>query len=119
MTVAHLRYCSVPGCPARVPRGRCALHDRRTPSRGWQGQHGQTPNRIRGPRLQALREQLFAREPFCRLCPEPKRLADIRDHIIPLAEGGTENPENIQPLCTECSLAKSQQEAKRGAARFR
>jgi 5-methylcytosine-specific restriction protein A len=70
---------------------------------------------MRGRRLQQARQRLFADEPWCRLCKN--RLATIRDHVIPLAEGGTEATENIQPLCQECSDRKSQQEAVRGRRR--
>jgi 5-methylcytosine-specific restriction protein A len=91
--------------------GRCEVH--RRPA--WR------PDipRIEGRRLQHLRQQLFAREPFCRLCKAQGRkvLAVIRDHVIPLAEGGTESAANTQPLCRACSDAKSQREAARGRAR--
>jgi 5-methylcytosine-specific restriction enzyme A len=75
--------------------------------------------RVRGSKLQALRKQLFAEEPLCRECRKHglTRAASIRDHIKPLAEGGTDAPSNIQPLCGDCSRVKTQEESKRGRER--
>jgi 5-methylcytosine-specific restriction endonuclease McrA len=33
-----------------------------------------------------------------------------RDHIIPVAEGGTNGPENCAPICTDCHKLKSERE---------
>lgn len=72
--------------------------------------------RVTGRRLQAMREALFAREPFCRECAKLGRrvLAKIRDHITPLAEDGNDDDSNIQPLCRSCSDIKTAQESQRG-----
>ena len=113
MPTSPPHYCAMPSCPALVPSGqaRCLIH---APSsaHGWRNDD----QRIRGRRLQRLRDQLFTSEPLCRACKAAGRtaLATIRDHIVPLAEGGTDEPSNIQPLCRECSDRKTQQEAQRG-----
>lgn len=77
-----------------------------------------TGGRIGGSKAQALRAKLLKRNPWCAQCLKSNRwvLAAIRDHIIPLAEGGTEEPSNTQALCVTCHNAKSQAEAQR--ARF-
>lgn len=79
----------------------------------WAKAHG-VPRRA-GSWLVKQREQLFRAEPFCRKCAENnvRTMATIRDHIIPLGEGGTDDPSNIQPLCTPCSDAKTKQEGRR------
>jgi 5-methylcytosine-specific restriction protein A len=81
---------------------------------------GTSPNRIRGRELQRRRAKLFAREPLCRLCKAHGRVtaATIRDHIKPLAEGGTDADSNIQPLCLDCSDAKTAAESARGRKRM-
>jgi 5-methylcytosine-specific restriction endonuclease McrA len=33
-----------------------------------------------------------------------------KDHIIPVAEGGTSGPENCAPICTDCHKLKSERE---------
>jgi 5-methylcytosine-specific restriction protein A len=96
-----------------VPSGqkRCPAHTEPT-ALGWR----QDETRIRGRKLQKLRKALFQREPLCRVCKAEGRvtLATIRDHIVPLAEGGTDDDTNIQPLCRAHSDVKTQREAQRG-----
>jgi 5-methylcytosine-specific restriction protein A len=108
-----MAVCAQPGCPAIVKAGRCAKHQRPA----WAPSAPVT--RIRGRKLQALRTRLFASEPWCRACRARGlwRLAEVRDHVEPLSEGGTDAPENIQPLCQQCSDEKTAQEAQRGRRR--
>lgn len=77
--------------------------------------------RITGRALQAMRARLFKREPLCRACRKQGRvtLATIRDHVVPLAEGGVDDETNEQPLCQVCSDEKTSEEAKRGVQRER
>jgi 5-methylcytosine-specific restriction protein A len=105
MPTAPPRYCSTPGCPQKQP---CSVHVRVQGRYGWRND----THRIRGRRLQRLRSDLLSDEPFCRACHV--RLATIRDHVVPLAEGGTDDPSNIQPLCPSCSDEKTQRESRRG-----
>ena len=109
------RYCCEPTqtCRTIVQKGRCAQHQKPAWSRD------QAPKRIRGPELQQLRAELFAREPLCRPCVKDGRVraATIRDHIVPLAEGGTEDTANIQPICHDCHKAKTIEESMRGRRR--
>jgi 5-methylcytosine-specific restriction enzyme A len=124
MPHAALRPCpGSPTCPARVrPGTRCPDHQRaHNAAHGWGKTEDHTATRLRGRALQVARQRLFADEPFCRECAAAgkRTLADIRDHIIPLAEGGLEVPENTQPLCKDCSDRKTQQESRRGLQRNR
>lgn len=76
-------------------------------------------NRVSGRPLQRARTKLFWDEPLCRPCKRNGKvaLATIRDHIIPLTEGGTEDEANIQPICRPCHIAKTLEESLRGKAR--
>jgi 5-methylcytosine-specific restriction protein A len=108
-----LRPCLEPHCPVLVPTGRCPTHTRPA----WT--HAQPVARIRGRKLQQMRERLFSRQPLCVKCLEQGRIAiaTIRDHTIPLAEGGRDDETNESALCLDCSNAKTAEESMRGRRR--
>lgn len=66
-----------------------------------------------------MRNDLFTKQPLCVLCVEQGRVrvATIRDHIRPLAEGGQDIEANTQGLCQQCSDEKTADEARRGIRR--
>ncbi len=117
MPTAALRPCSVPRCSTLVSAGKCSAHDVSSAALGW----SQDTTRVRGRQLQRNRARLFSDEPLCRTCRAGGRVtvATIRDHIVPLAEGGTDADDNVQPLCQDCSDIKTRAEAARGRARAR
>jgi 5-methylcytosine-specific restriction endonuclease McrA len=39
--------------------------------------------------------------------------AEHVDHVIPVADGGTDRLDNLRPACAKCNLARAQAEAKR------
>ena len=108
--------CTHPGCGVLVRdgSGRCNKH----PRPAW-SKKVDAPKRVTGRKLQQLREQLFRRDPLCAECKRHGRvtLASQRDHIKPLAEGGTDTDDNVQGLCIECHDAKSLQERIRAQRR--
>ena len=106
----HSRNVSSRGCRVRVTSGYCATHARPA----W-GRSEEKPKRIRGRAPKKKRRHLFAHEPLRRLCR--REWATIRDHIVPLAEGGADDSTNEQPACRACSDAKTQREAYRGRMR--
>jgi 5-methylcytosine-specific restriction enzyme A len=113
MPQAAPRPCTYPGCGRLVHdgSGRCAAH----PGRTW-AKRIDAPKRITGRRLQRMRAALFARSPLCVHCEDRGLvvLATQRDHKVPLAEGGTDTPNNEQGLCDDCHREKSLAEALRG-----
>lgn len=38
------------------------------------------------------------------------------DHIVPKAEGGNDDPENLQAICKRCHKLKTEMESKRARA---
>ncbi len=70
--------------------------------------------RKRGRAGQRERAAVLLEEPFCRICLAAGRevRADIVDHIMPLAWGGSDDRSNKQALCNPCHEAKSLAERK-------
>lgn len=68
-------------------------HERSTQERGY------------GAPWRRLRDLVLNREPICRACR--RRPATTVDHIIPKADGGTDDESNLQPLCNPCHDAKT------------
>ena len=66
-----------------------------------------------------MRADLFRRQPLCEPCHEAGRvtLATIRDHRIPLAEGGADDVTNEQAICDDCHSIKTKAESARGVRR--
>jgi 5-methylcytosine-specific restriction protein A len=102
--------CPRPGCRHLQP---CPIH----PVKPWA--RNNPVERKRGRTLQRERDRLFNEFPLCVICLKKgiDRAATIRDHIVPLMEGGEDIESNTQGICRECHSVKSQEEAKRGRNR--
>jgi len=70
--------------------------------------------RLRGRALQAMRQAILAQEPLCRRCQTLGLItpADEIDHIVPVHAGGSNRRDNLQPLCHECHVAKTNADAR-------
>lgn len=56
-----------------------------------------------------LRFEIFARDGFtCRYCGRQSDVVQLHvDHVIPVCQGGTNDPENLVAACADCNLGKS------------
>jgi len=57
---------------------------------------------------ESLRYEILKRDRICQLCGATKldRMLEV-DHIVPRSKGGTNDPSNLQVLCSRCNRAKS------------
>ena len=66
---------------------------------------------------EVMRQQVLREEPLCRIClalGRPRYTpSTITDHIVPKAEGGGDERENYQGVCSPCHKAKTAAEAAR------
>lgn len=72
---------------------------------------GATP-RIRGDRWQKMRQRtLLSGQGACAKCGRVHPSNQV-DHIVPLEQGGSNDPANLQVLCVDCHKAKTAAEAR-------
>lgn len=66
-------------------------------------------NNKRNPIDSRLRHEVFKRDGYkCKECGATKEEKTLHcDHIIPVSQGGTDEMDNLQTLCSDCNLAKS------------
>lgn len=66
------------------------------------------------------REAVLKRDRYlCQPCQRAGLITEATevDHLVNLAEGGTDDDTNLQAICTECHQEKTQAEAQRGVRR--
>lgn len=70
----------------------------------------------RNPIPQAFKHEVFKRDGYrCLECGATNKKCKLEiDHILPVAQGGTDELSNLQTLCEECNKAKSNRAWKAG-----
>ena len=74
------------------------------------------PNLKRKPLTRSIRHEVFKRDNYrCVECGATNKDTRLHvDHIIPVAQGGTDELDNLQTLCEACNLSKSNRAWKGG-----
>jgi 5-methylcytosine-specific restriction enzyme A len=69
----------------------------------------QNKNDKRNPIDSKLRHEVFKRDDYkCKECGATNKEKILHvDHILPVAQGGTDELSNLQTLCSDCNLSKS------------
>lgn len=57
----------------------------------------------------AIRKRLLDHSPLCAMCQKGGIIqpATEVDHVLPLFKGGTDDMDNLQPLCAQCHKIKT------------
>lgn len=125
MPNAAPRPCRHPGCGALVHDGSgyCQAHTRPAAGSFADPARGSRHARGYGSDWDKRRERILKRDKgLCQECLRNGRLTPVGDkpytafcdHIIPKAEGGTDDDDNLQTLCKPCHQAKTDREKNRG-----
>lgn len=66
-----------------------------------------------------IRERILERDPVCVICLAKGIVTETKivDHVLSLAEGGTDDDDNLQGLCKPCSDQKTEEESARAQGR--
>jgi len=103
--------CAWQGCPALVEPGEqyCKKHKRIADKLYSEKRE----NRQYWSRWEwrKIRQEHLKKYPFCAICGSKAREVD---HIIPVAQGGTDNDDNLQSLCKSCHSKKTAREGRWG-----
>ncbi|TQV76662.1 HNH endonuclease [Aliikangiella marina] len=115
-------YCRKRGCNVIVDKpGYCKAHQGDATNWGkYQRKQGNTTDRGYGAAWRKTRVRIKARaKGLCEPCKEQGfiHLGSICDHIIPKAEGGTDDESNLQWVCDAYHKKKTAQEGARGRKR--
>lgn len=109
------RPCRWQGCPAivegRSGGGYCPEHRGMVQKQRDSQRTGQ--RHYNSVRWRKLRTLVLTGEPLCRECAAAGAVvqATVVDHILPLAQGGTDAMSNLQPLCATCHNRKTMRES--------
>jgi 5-methylcytosine-specific restriction enzyme A len=97
---APRRPCASPGCPepAIAGSGRCARHAAEQAAR-WE--RNRVPPNVAGydSVWRRTRARFLRLHPYCVACGA--EATDVH-HVLPLRMGGTNDEENLEPLCHSC-----------------
>lgn len=102
------KSCAAPGC-ARVTHERFCSECARKQKRQYDKARPSAAKRGYDKRWQRLRLMVLRGEPLCRQCGAPA--TDV-DHIVPRAQGGADELDNLQALCHSCHSRKTNREDK-------
>ena len=99
--------CRYPGCGYAALPGKktCAKHEGELRYADHSKRY--RPDQVQSGRWKKLRATVLGREPYCRRCGAR---AVVVDHIRPRRSGGTDDLDNLQPLCRACDNRKRAEE---------
>lgn len=120
MPVAAARPCRHVGCGALVRDGSgyCPSHQAdKHINRFGDDRRGSASERGYGYAWTIQRARILRRDcGLCQPCQQAGRVSPARqvDHIVPKADGGTDDDSNLQAICLACHQVKTAREAARG-----
>ncbi len=100
------RPCRYKGCPALtdLSGGYCAEHEKLIQQQyNRYGRSAESKKRY-GYRWRKIRASFLSINPLCEMCKREGRYINATEvhHIKPLADGGTNDFDNLMPLCKSC-----------------
>jgi len=107
-----LHGCAEPGCPELTRGAYCARHVRERQRPRRPDMRGGSTARGYGYKWQQTRARFLKRYPWCMWPGCTKPATDV-DHILPRAQGGADDWDNLQALCHAHHNAKTARDGSR------
>ena len=104
MPMKPKKPCSYPGCPELTDKQYCPKHQRLA-NRAYERYKRDPVSKKRyNASWQNIRKAYAASHPFCEECMKDGRFTPVEHvhHILPLADGGTHDRDNLMSLCKSC-----------------
>ena len=98
------RPCSHHGCPQLTDGRFCEEHARQEAKRYERYQRDPATRKRYGSAWRKVRDSYRAAHPLCENCLAQGRFTPTQEvhHVKPLAQGGTNDYDNLRALCTPC-----------------
>ena len=96
--------CRYPGCAALTDFSYCPGHQKLMDRQyNRYGRTAEQKRRYNGA-WPKIRSRFLSAHPLCEICRKEGRATPAAEvhHILPLAEGGTHDPDNLMALCKSC-----------------
>ncbi len=111
------QICRYAGCGELTNKSYCEQHVKeKKKGSGWLAYHGGKSRHERGygHKWDLLRIKILRRD--CYMCIPCKNnglmtAAKAVDHRVPKAQGGTDDPDNLQSICNDCHKNKTSKES--------
>ena len=99
-----MKPCRYPGCPKLTAGRYCPEHERVSRQHYERFARGYDSHERYGSAWQKLRDRYMEAHPLCEKCAEAGRYvkAVLVHHVKPIADGGTNETENLMSLCVSC-----------------
>ena len=96
--------CRFPGCPKLTDGSYCPEHQKAVNKRYNKYERDPECNKRYGSEWQKIRAAYIRRHPLCEECLKHGRLTPVQEvhHVVPLADGGTNDFDNLMSLCKSC-----------------
>ena len=100
--------CTAPGCPEISHAPMCLVHTREEQQR-YDKQRGSPTARGYDSAWRKVREQVLCERPWCEENGCNRRATQV-DHVLSLRKGGTDDMENLRPMCARHHSRKTVRE---------
>ena len=96
--------CAYPDCPETIREDRYCPAHKTIANREYDRQHRSNHSQLYGSRWRKLRQLYVSKHPLCEHCLADGFYVPVSEvhHILPLADGGTHDEENLVSLCQSC-----------------